>query len=138
MMKDYKPGDQVTSISVKNAGIGLIYRVHMDTVDVLWSDGTRSRERIQDLIWFKHTSDWDPIARKYLPEEAETKLFGTEEVSLCSSCHGFYDIGRPIPSVIGPELFTLSHSQHYQLAAALKRREEEAHMTKMLLSGGFA
>lgn len=137
MMKDYKPGDQVTSISVKNAGIGLIYRAHMDTVDVLWYDGTRSRERIQDLIWFKHTSDWEPIARRYLPDEAEAKLFNSEEVSLCGSCHGFYDMGRPIPSVIGPELFTVSHAQHYQLAAALKRKEEEAHMTKMLLTGGF-
>lgn len=51
MLREFKPGEKVTSITIRELGVGTIHTVGFDDAIVVWSDGSWSRERLQDLIW---------------------------------------------------------------------------------------
>ncbi len=64
-MRAFQPGDRVVSIAIMGLGTGIIYAIHFDGADVIWSDGRRSTERFQDLVYAGHDVDWKDIANTW-------------------------------------------------------------------------
>jgi len=64
-MRAFQPGDRVVSIAIMGLGTGIIYAIHFDGADVIWSDGRRSTERFQDLVYAGHDIDWKDIANTW-------------------------------------------------------------------------
>ena len=64
MNRSYRPGDRVTSVAVRTplAGVGRVLESHFHGVTVLWADGTRSVERLSDLIYAGRSDDPDPLS----------------------------------------------------------------------------
>lgn len=64
MNRSFRPGDRVTSVAVRTplAGVGRILESHFHGVTVLWQDGTRSVERLEDLIYAGRSTDPDPLS----------------------------------------------------------------------------
>ncbi len=74
MNRSWRPGDRVVSIAVRGLGDGVVAQSHFHGVTVLWSDGTRSLERLEDLVYLGRDMDFSPHA--LLDREAETiKIF---------------------------------------------------------------
>ena len=57
MLRDYSPGQRVTSIAVQSLGIGTILVPSTTHVIVEWDDGSWSKERYQDLIYVSESAD---------------------------------------------------------------------------------
>ena len=77
-MRNFHPGDRVVSIAIMGLGTGVIYDTHWDGADVIWSDGRRSTERYQDLVYAGHDIDWKEIANTW----TGTKAFSAEMVTM--------------------------------------------------------
>jgi len=62
MNRSYRPGDRVTSVAVRTplSGVGRVLESHFHGVTVLWEDGTRSVERLNDLIYAGRSTDPHP------------------------------------------------------------------------------
>ena len=78
-MRPYRPGDRVVSIAVMGLGEGIIYDTHWDGVEVIWSDGQRSSERYQDLVYAGHVIDWKDLANQWT---GNRDIFGAEGTNL--------------------------------------------------------
>ncbi len=70
-MRAFRPGDLVTSIAVVGQDQAVIYDTHWNGVDVIWSDGRRSTERYQDLIYNGTEANWKNQANSWIG----TKVF---------------------------------------------------------------
>ncbi len=57
MLRDYSPGQRVTSIAVQSLGIGTVLVPSTTHVIVEWDDGSWSKERYQDLIYVGESAD---------------------------------------------------------------------------------
>lgn len=64
MNRSFRPGDRVTSVAVRTplSGVGRVLESHFHGVTVLWQDGTRSLERLPDLIYAGRSTDPDPLS----------------------------------------------------------------------------
>ena len=70
-MRAFRPGDLVTSIAIVGQDQGVIYDTHWDGAEVIWSDGRRSTERYQDLIYNGSEANWKNRANAWVG----TKVF---------------------------------------------------------------
>ncbi len=75
-MRQFRPGDQVVSITIMGLGTGIIYDTNWEGVEVIWSDGQRSSERYQDLVFSGHVNDWKTVANKWT---GNRQLFAAED-----------------------------------------------------------
>ena len=66
IMRAFRPGDLVTSIAVMGQDQGVIYDTHWDGAGVIWSDGRRSTERYQDLIYNGAEANWKNQANSWI------------------------------------------------------------------------
>ena len=57
MLRDYQPGNRITSIAVQDLGLGTIIVPSLTNVIVEWDDGTWSKERYQDIIFIGQSKD---------------------------------------------------------------------------------
>ena len=57
MLRDYQPGNRVTSIAVQDLGLGTVVVPSLTNVIVEWDDGSWSKERYQDLIFIGNSQD---------------------------------------------------------------------------------
>lgn len=51
MLREWHPGQRVTSIAVQSLGVGTILVPSISHVIVEWDDGSWSKERYQDIIY---------------------------------------------------------------------------------------
>lgn len=65
-MREFRPGDKVVSIAVMGLGEGIIFDTHWDGAEVIWSDGKKSTERYEDLIYAGGMQDWKDVANRWV------------------------------------------------------------------------
>jgi len=96
--RSYRPGDRVTSVAVRTplAGVGRVLESHFHGVTVLWQDGTRSLERLPDLIYAGRGSDPSP---EVLPVSHALPDAGPPSSSLVREAPAdwSYSFGIPVP-----------------------------------------
>src|SRR5210317_610094 len=68
-MRAFRPGDLVTSIAVVGQDQGIVYDTHWDGAEVIWSDGRRSKERYQDLIYNGTEGNWKNRANSWVDKQ---------------------------------------------------------------------
>jgi len=68
-MRAFRPGDLVTSIAVVGQDQGIVYDTHWDGAEVIWSDGRRSTERYQDLIYNGTEGNWKNRANSWVDKQ---------------------------------------------------------------------
>jgi len=77
VLRDYQPGNRITSIAVQDHGLGTIIVPSLTNVIVEWDDGTWSKERYQDIIFIGQSKD-EPLP---IPGEGgfKKKLVGSND-----------------------------------------------------------
>ena len=77
MLRDYQPGNRITSIAVQDLGLGTIIVPSLTNVIVEWDDGTWSKERYQDIIFIGQSKN-EPLP---IPGEGgfKKKLVGSND-----------------------------------------------------------
>jgi len=90
MNRSYRPGDRVTSVAVRTplSGVGRVLESHFHGVTVIWQDGTRSVERLGDLIYAGRSDDPDP---RSLPSS------GAPALVRAAPADWSYSFGIPVP-----------------------------------------
>jgi len=68
-MRAFRPGDLVTSIAVVGQDQGIVYDTHWDGAEVIWSNGRRSTERYQDLIYNGAEGNWKNRANSWVGKQ---------------------------------------------------------------------
>jgi hypothetical protein len=68
-MRAFRPGDLVTSIAVVGQDQGIVYDTHWDGAEVIWSNGRRSTERYQDLIYNGTEGNWKNRANSWVDKQ---------------------------------------------------------------------
>lgn len=141
-MRQFRPGDQVVSITIMGLGTGIIYDTNWEGVEVIWSDGQRSSERYQDLIFAGHVGNWKEVANKWT---GNRQLFAAEEnltsLSFTNQIETMWDTtvpaGEDVPIVpadqIGITLNVPATFIAYTNVSKLKQELQSRNMANYLL-----
>ena len=101
-MRDFRPGDLVTSIAISDfTDKGIIYDTHWDGAEVIWSDGRRSTERYQDLIYNGSNANWKDQANDWVGKKVfEAPVTMPVEISFENQPQPKIYVDKPLPLAI--------------------------------------